>query len=143
MKNNNKNFSGFTLFELMIVIAIISILAALAIPSYQNYTARAKFLEITQAMLPFKLAVELCVHETGDFHACNQGNYGIPPPLVHAEDYKSYLKSLSVQEGVITAVSQHIGNQHYNCIWVPAQEEDGQIQWTKDKASTCLAEGIC
>ena len=45
---------GFTLIELMIVVAIIGILAAVAIPSYQDYTARAQVTEAVSLTSGFK-----------------------------------------------------------------------------------------
>jgi prepilin-type N-terminal cleavage/methylation domain-containing protein len=134
---------GFSLIELMIVVAIIGILAAIAIPSYQNYTHRAKFTEVIQATLPFKLAVEVCAREANDLTNCANGENGIPPAIDNADTIKSYVKSITVDNGVITADSQHVGTKTYTYSLVPAIDSTGQIRWTKDANSTCATEGLC
>ena len=70
--------SGFTLIELLIVVAIIGILAAIAVPSYQNYTRKAKFSEVVAAVAPFKLGVEQCFQEQGSLANCTNGSNGVP-----------------------------------------------------------------
>lgn len=40
-----KGLKGFSLIELMVVIAIVALLAAVAVPSYRDYSARAKMTE--------------------------------------------------------------------------------------------------
>ncbi len=58
---------GFTLIELMIVVAIIGILAAIAIPSYQDYTARAQVSEAVSLASSFKTGLAEYYQSNGAF----------------------------------------------------------------------------
>lgn len=70
---------GFTLIELLIVIAIIGILAAVAVPSYNSYTAKARFVEVINATAPYKLAVDACYQvNSSSYASCDAGAEGVP-----------------------------------------------------------------
>ncbi|MFM5675567.1 pilin [Aeromonas veronii] len=58
-----KKQSGFTLIELMIVVAIVAILAAVALPAYQNYVTKTKFVELASSLGSLKTAAEVCANE--------------------------------------------------------------------------------
>jgi len=61
-----KTQQGFTLIELMIVVAIIGILAAVAIPSYQDYTARAQVTEAVNLTSGLKTCAAERISDRGD-----------------------------------------------------------------------------
>jgi type IV pilus assembly protein PilA len=67
----NKIQQGFTLIELMIVVAIIGILAAVAIPSYQDYTARAQVTEALGLLSSFKTPLAETFSSQGEFNGTN------------------------------------------------------------------------
>jgi prepilin-type N-terminal cleavage/methylation domain-containing protein len=90
--------AGFTLIELLITIAIVGILAAIAIPSYQDYSKRARYSEVVNAAAPYVLGVAACYHATGALTNCNTGSNGVPAFGGAA----GQVSTVAVSDGIVT-----------------------------------------
>jgi|SRR6185295_1775483 len=124
---------GFSLIELMIVVAIIGILTVIAIPSYQNYTKRARFAEVVAATEPYKTAIALALQEGDPITELTTRVNGIPEP----PNPTANLLSLNITNGVITATSTPIAG---NATFILTPNADGST-WTV--AGTCIEAGLC
>lgn len=134
-KKYRYSISGFSLIELMIVVTIIGILATIAIPSYQDYTRRARFTEVIAATAPFKTAISLALQEGIPKDQCQIGTHGIPLSPKKTKN----LSAITIENGTIIATAgEIIGN--INLILIPS--DDGS-QWEIDNSSTCLKANLC
>lgn len=128
-----KSERGFSLIELMVVVAIISILAAIAIPSYQDYTKRARFAEVISLTDPFKTAVTLALQHGVAASDLVNGAHGIPA----SPSKTSNLDSIKVENGVITATASSTED---NLTYILKPNTNGST-WSID--GTCIKAGFC
>ncbi|OGT53107.1 MAG: hypothetical protein A3E84_02460 [Gammaproteobacteria bacterium RIFCSPHIGHO2_12_FULL_42_13] len=126
-------YSGFSLVELMIVVAIIGILSVVAIPSYQNYTQRARFAETLVASAPFKTAVSLALQQGVSSTELRNNEHGIPPSPPATKN----LASIFIENGIITATSTKTAG---DATLVLTPNSDGS-QWSI--SGSCLKSGLC
>ena len=127
---------GFTLIELMITVMIVAILASIALPTYNDYVLRGKFMEATGNLADLRVKMEQFYMDSrvynlaGDLKTC-----GIPggnSPTVSDGRYFTYecapdpdkVNVLGSQAYVLTA--KGIPEQGLDGIWFTVNEKNGK-----------------
>jgi type IV pilus assembly protein PilA len=118
-----------SLVNLAIVIAILGILAAIAIPSYSDYTPRARISEVILAMSDGRTAIS-------EFFANNKrlpkdaAEAGWPDPK-QLQSVSKYVRELSydVKAGELRAVVQNHPQADGKTMRMKAEVGDGKLTW--------------
>ena len=132
---------GFTLIELMLVIAIIGILAAVALPSYQQYSNRARFTELMTAVTPLKNTVELHMQtsRTPALTNLDSGSAGLPAAVAAATN----AHGISVTDGVITGTWMDDASDLDGITFILTHTVGGDNVITWAATGSCVAANFC
>jgi len=124
---------GFSLIELMVVVSIISILTVIAVPSYQHYVERARFVEVMGAAGVYKIAVALALQQGVALRELANGVHGIPPEAKKTKN----VAEVKVRNGmVVVRGTEKVKGATY----ILKPSADGG-EWAV--SGSCLEMGLC
>jgi type IV pilus assembly protein PilA len=119
-----KQQSGFTLIELMIVVAIIGILAAIAIPSYMDYTKKARVTEGLSLAAAAKAGVSEYYSSTNDWPDSN-ADIGLAATVAGEST-----KNIQVSENGLITITYDTEVQTDGTLLLSPYAATGAVVWT-------------
>jgi type IV pilus assembly protein PilE len=148
---------GFTLVELMVTVAVVAILAGIALPSYNDYVLRSKFVEATGNLADLRVKMEQYYADnrrySSDVGGATCGIPGVPDgntPTASDARYFTYqcapgnVTGLGAQQFVLTAngvAAQGLGGISFTVNHANAKTT--VVTGGSDMASKGYAGGAC
>ena len=131
--------NGFSLLELLLVVALIGILAAFAVPTYQTYLQKTRFMEVVQHSHAIRVAQSACLLQAGDgISACDTfGELAVPAPGT-SDNTQSV--GLSATSGIITGTGAAAAGG-YTFTLSPSINSAGLLTYAV--GGSCITAGFC
>jgi type IV pilus assembly protein PilA len=137
--NKARLTNGFSLLELLLVVALIGILAAFAVPTYQTYLQKTRFMEVVQHSHALRVAQSACLLQAGeDISACDTFAELAMPTARPSDNTQSI--GLSSTSGMITGTGT-TASGGYTFTLTPSINSDGLLTYAL--GGSCITAGFC